>query len=356
VTNFGYTENDKLLSDTNKQNTLINNLISLLKSRNGDGVNFDIEMVRGTQKTNLVSFMRKAATRIKDSIPGAEISMAGPAVDWSNGWDYAQLGQICDYIIFMGYNYYYSGSSTAGPVAPISGSGYTIAWTITDYLNKSVLAKKVWAGFPLYGYDWPVKSSARMDSAIAKGSSRTYTVIKSQYIDTIPAGNKFFDATYNVPWYRYTVGTTWRQTWYDDSLSLVKKYQLVNQRNLGGIGFWALSYQGSGTEIWTGVSSSFPLVHAAEVAQLPSDFAIGQNFPNPFNGETNIEVKVKIEAKIEVVVYDLLGREVATIVNEKMNPGVQRIQWNAGNLPSGVYIYRARDGEISDVKKMIVLR
>ena len=63
--------------------------------------------------------------------------MATPAIDWSNSWDYNMLAQITDGLFIMGYNYQWSGSSTSGPTSPLTGSGYTLTWTVNDYLNKT---------------------------------------------------------------------------------------------------------------------------------------------------------------------------------------------------------------------------
>ncbi|MCK7533352.1 MAG: glycosyl hydrolase family 18 protein [Marinilabiliales bacterium] len=114
-------------------------MISQLQSRNGDGVNFDFESVPAAQKANMVSFCRRAVRGIKAVLPAAEISLATPAVNWSDGWDLGTLAGICDYIIMMGYNYYWSGSTTAGPVAPVSGETYHIVRSINeDYLADGV--------------------------------------------------------------------------------------------------------------------------------------------------------------------------------------------------------------------------
>jgi len=156
IVNFDAAPNTKILSDTNKQNRLITDIIQMLLLRNGDGVNVDFEAVPVTMRTNLVTFMRKLTTSIKASFPDGEVSMAAPAVDWSGSWDLAALGQICDYLIIMGYDYYWSGSSTAGPVAPLAGESYNITRSITTYLSAGVPAKKLLLGVPWYGYDWPV--------------------------------------------------------------------------------------------------------------------------------------------------------------------------------------------------------
>lgn len=229
IVNFGNASNTKILSDTNKQNHLITDIIQMLLLRNGDGVNIDFEAVPAAMWTNLVSFMRKLSTRVKASFPNGEILMAAPAVDWSGAWDLAALGQICGYLIIMGYDYYWSGSSTAGPVAPL-------------------------AGVPWYGYDWPVKDSSRKSTATGTASSKTYTIAEP----LAQAYRKIFDATTKVPWYSYKSGAQWYQCWYDDSTSLALKNALVNSKNLAGIGIWALGHEGGPKEIWNGLKASFP--------------------------------------------------------------------------------------------------
>ncbi|MBF8297077.1 MAG: hypothetical protein HW389_3622 [Bacteroidetes bacterium] len=371
VTNFGYDQNDKLLSDTVKQERMITTLISLLKSRSGDGVNFDLELVLNTQRANLVSFMRRASTRIKAEIPLAEISMATPAVDWSGSWDFAQLAQVCDYLIVMGYAYYYGGSSTAGPVAPLAGENYNITRTIDTYLAVGVPPQKLYLGVPWYGYDWPVESSVRMAKTTGAGSSRTYAAAEPM----AALYGKVFDQATKVPWFAYHDGASWRQVWYDDSASLAMKYGLVNARNLGGIGIWALSYDGGRPEIWSGIKSAFtPTGVETFVGDVPQRLELLQNYPNPFNPTTKIEFRISnFSAKggsasgggfVSLRVFDVLGREVATLVDEMRQPGFYTVQWDASLLPSGVYLYRLCAGETSigtgrsfiETKRMTLLR
>ena len=161
VTNFGGDSNDRILEDSAKQTTMINTLIQLLLARSGDGINFDFEEVNGAQRSNLVLFMQHVATQVKARIPGAEISMAMPAVDWNNAFDLLHLSQTCDYLILMGYDYYWGGSSTAGPVAPLAGETYDVTISVNTYLSAGVDPGKLLLGVPWYGYDWPVTGTGR---------------------------------------------------------------------------------------------------------------------------------------------------------------------------------------------------
>lgn len=353
VTNFGYDQNDKLLSDTVKQQRMINTLIALLQQRGGDGVNFDLESVRLTQRANLVAFMRRASTQIKAQLPNAEISMATPAVDWLGSWDFAQLAQICDYLIVMGYDYYYSGSTTAGPVAPLEGENYNITRTVTTHLGAGVPNSKLLLGVPWFGIDWPVQSSARKSSRTGTASSRTYTEAEQM----ASLYGKTFDVLTKVPWFSYQISSAWRQVWYDDTTSLSAKYALVNTRALGGIGIWALSYDGARREIWNGIKAAFATTGIGRPGEVqPAQFGLYQNYPNPFNPSTAISYQLPAVRLVKLKVFDALGREVATLADQVMPAGFHTVTWSAQNVPSGIYIYRFIAGNHVESRKMQLLK
>ncbi|HLF15360.1 MAG TPA: T9SS type A sorting domain-containing protein [Bacteroidota bacterium] len=89
---------------------------------------------------------------------------------------------------------------------------------------------------------------------------------------------------------------------------------------------------------------------------LPQAYSLGQNYPNPFNPLTTIPYSVPERSEILLTVYDMLGREVATLVNEVQEPGMKTVTFDAGPLPSGVYAYRIVSKTFTDVKKMLVMK
>jgi len=89
---------------------------------------------------------------------------------------------------------------------------------------------------------------------------------------------------------------------------------------------------------------------------LPERYAVEQNYPNPFNPTTTIRYDLPSAVKVTLKVYDLLGREVATLVNEPQQPGRYQITFNAGLLASGVYYYRLDAGGFHSVKKLVLIR
>lgn len=89
---------------------------------------------------------------------------------------------------------------------------------------------------------------------------------------------------------------------------------------------------------------------------LPVVFSLYQNYPNPFNPTTKIHFDLPKNSFTKIVVYDVLGRELETIVNEQLNAGSYTANWNASNYPSGVYFYKLTSGDYSATKKMVLIK
>ncbi len=89
---------------------------------------------------------------------------------------------------------------------------------------------------------------------------------------------------------------------------------------------------------------------------VPLEFALKQNYPNPFNPTTNIVFQLKEEVEVQISVYDILGREVKSLVNEKMKPGTHRIAMDAHDMSAGIYFYSLKAGSFSEMKKMTLIK
>ncbi|HEX3072658.1 MAG TPA: T9SS type A sorting domain-containing protein, partial [Ignavibacteriales bacterium] len=88
----------------------------------------------------------------------------------------------------------------------------------------------------------------------------------------------------------------------------------------------------------------------------PATFSLAQNYPNPFNPETKISFSLPQSGKTMLKVYDMLGREVAELINGEMEKGPHSVSFNGRNLSSGVYIYRLQSGSFTESKKMMLLK
>jgi hypothetical protein len=89
---------------------------------------------------------------------------------------------------------------------------------------------------------------------------------------------------------------------------------------------------------------------------LSRNYSLNQNYPNPFNPSTTISFNLPVRSFVSLKVFDLIGREVATIVSEEMQAGKYSRQWNALDLPSGIYFYRLQAGSFTETKKLILLK
>lgn len=90
--------------------------------------------------------------------------------------------------------------------------------------------------------------------------------------------------------------------------------------------------------------------------EIPADYSVSQNYPNPFNPNTRIDFAIPRSGIVKVVVYDIAGREVQTLVNERLNAGYYKTDFDGSTLSSGVYIYRVQSGDFSTVKKMTLVK
>ncbi|MBI3195084.1 MAG: T9SS type A sorting domain-containing protein [Ignavibacteriae bacterium] len=121
----------------------------------------------------------------------------------------------------------------------------------------------------------------------------------------------------------------------------------------------------SGNGVW-----KRPLTDVLEVKEIasgiPTGFSLEQNYPNPFNPTTNFEFRiVNFSAKggsasggglVTLKVFDILGREVATLVNENLHPGTFSVSWDATGQASGIYYYRLQSGEFSETRKLLLTK
>jgi hypothetical protein len=99
---------------------------------------------------------------------------------------------------------------------------------------------------------------------------------------------------------------------------------------------------------------------------IPSDYMLSQNYPNPFNPKTRFRFAIPppengSNQSVQLKIFDILGSEVETLVNEQLKPGTYEVDWpapagNASNYPSGVYFYKLVAGNFSETKKMVLVK
>jgi len=259
-----FSNHEQFFARERSRETFIDSLISLVRARGADGVNIDFEGVPSSERGSFAAFMVQLARRFHDLLPNSQVSIAIPAVDWSNAFDVATMAQEVDLFIIMGYDYHWSGSPTAGPVSPKNSgtrwSPYDVTRSINSYLSRGVPASRLCLGLPYYGYEWETADTTIGAATRGKGTAVVYSTAAAK---TALHGRRW-EPQSSTPYYAYRSDTTWRECWYDDAISLGAKYDLVRMKGLAGIGIWALGYDGDGEGLWTALAD-----HLSTCARTP---------------------------------------------------------------------------------------
>ncbi|NOY77021.1 MAG: hypothetical protein GXO76_04035 [Calditrichaeota bacterium] len=243
-----------ILTNAAARSRFIQTAVAEVKKGHADGLNVDFELPYSSDSRALSSFMAALTDSFHAAIPGSRVTIATTAVNWGGRFDRRALASGTDGMMIMGYDYHWSGSSNSGAVAPLTGGTYNVTNTVLDYLIASDYHReKLILGVPYYGYEWKTNSNKPGSGIISSVGSRTYQQAE-------PAAQRYgkrWDSYSQTPWYTFNDGTNWHQCWYDDSLSLSLKYNLVLKKDLAGIGIWALGYDGPRKELWGALRDHF---------------------------------------------------------------------------------------------------
>ncbi|MDP2365141.1 MAG: YCF48-related protein, partial [Ignavibacteria bacterium] len=116
---------------------------------------------------------------------------------------------------------------------------------------------------------------------------------------------------------------------------------------------WAVGRNGTILHTTNGGAT---FIEEEKIDKVPTEFLLSQNYPNPFNPSTKISWQSPVGSWQTLKIYDVLGKEVATLVNEEKPAGNYEVNWNASNLSSGVYMYKLQTGNFVETKKMILIK
>ncbi len=106
--------------------------------------------------------------------------------------------------------------------------------------------------------------------------------------------------------------------------------------------------------------TTFPVGIEKISNHIPDSYKLHQNYPNPFNPSTRIKFSIPpskgARGMTQLIIYDILGREIATLVNEQLQPGTYEVEWDGSNYPSGVYFYKLITDDFINTKKMVLIK
>jgi spore germination protein len=258
VTNFGYQNNATFLNNKAAQKNFIKKIITLLKDRNGDGVNIDFECVAGKYRDLLTNFLIDLSTSLKTEKSSYLLTIALPPVDFQQSFNLAQLDRYMDLFVIMGYEYHGIFSKTAGPIAPL-GSGnkwmaLNVEKSVDAYLTTGVTPKKLLLGVPYYGSEWLTNDLTFPSTARSFLKFHTYRGVKDL---TGNYGGVLDDVSVSKYYAYRDPLDIYHQIWFEDTVTLSQKYELVKKKKIGGIGIWALGYDNGHDELWKLIASRF---------------------------------------------------------------------------------------------------
>lgn len=368
ATLFGDTDVLALLSSQTHRTRFMRQIRDAVQAGSADGVIIDFEGPgQNGWPDQLGGFLRDLTDYLHAEIPGSEVSFASPAIDWGNRWDFAEIAASCDYLFIMGYAFSGSWSTTAGPTAPLDGIGRTVASMLSDIRDYGQVVRdhpeKLILGVPYYGCQWKTGSGepgARVDAFVSYPRLR----------DAMPLAERW-GVRWNEPsqtaWYRYQDGAQWIQVWFDDMASLRLKYALALNSRLRGFGMWALGYEGDQPEPWQLIEAfngrRVP-TWVAHGSAVPTALQVEPAYPNPFNGRIGANYRVGGSGRIQIDLYDVLGRRVRSWNRRAESAGLFAWHWDGRDrtgtaAASGIYSirfrYTADDGSAQALTQRIAL-
>jgi len=284
------------------QQTLIDNIITMVESRDAKGVNMDVEALPSAYGEEYTAFMISLCDQIHTTLPGSEVSIASPAVNWSGTLEIEVLKDYIDFFMVMGYDYYWNGSSQAGAVAPlysmVGNYDYNFSKTISYYQSQGVPNEKLVIGVPYYAREWETEGQYAPSNTTGNGDAHTFSYVQNNTSGNYSSENKHFEDNSFAPYYSFNSGG-WKQCFIDDIYSMGKKYDIVNRRGLAGIGIWALGYDNGYIELWELIGSKF--TEDEEYILSDTIFDTGGPAFNYYNYETyTYTITAPVEKLIEL--------------------------------------------------------
>lgn len=244
---------DEVLAYTSKRETAVSQIISCCQQYGIDGINLDFENIMapsdpydasGKAAVNYIQFVRELSVACHKS--GIIFSIDNYVPLYTQHYDRQEQNVFADYLVIMGYDEHYAGSSTAGPVA---SAGF-VEQGITDTMNAGVPASKIINGIPFYTRYWYTDSDglkyggeATMDEASGYASSHG---VEPQWLE---------DQGVNYVSYPGADGNTY-EMWLEDLDAVERKMQLISSYDLGGVSCWKLGQQNDG--VWSIINQYMP--------------------------------------------------------------------------------------------------
>ena len=282
ITSFGFAKNAAFFTNPEAMSAAASAIAELVRAEGLDGVNLDVELLDGENFAAYGLFVGQIRTALRSWNPAARVSVATNGNTSGANMAIQALANGADRVFVMGYSYRTSGSSPAGAIAPIvrTGTLTSLTWTLDMYAAKGIPAAQILLGLPYFGRSWTTTTG--LLNASTTGSAGVF--IPSSRMAGIPDGTVInHDPIEGARWFALQDPTTgiWTQTYFDDPITLRAKYDLANQRQLGGVGIWTLGYDRGIAGYWDALAASFATVRIAGADRYATAAAIANNAFEP---------------------------------------------------------------------------
>jgi spore germination protein YaaH len=263
---------DKFLACRTCWDTFLTSLYSELDYRKVINVNLNFEYVELTttetaQKyTEFTDFVNRGIKSKYGEKAFLVVATFADSLVKARVTNIESIAKVSDGLFIMGYDFHHSNSNNAGPVSPLGGIGtqsdYDIQTMVKDYLTVADSSKLI-MGLPYYGYNWVVEKEEDLakrvpgDDENGFSQSQTYSDIMDTILKVKPEVK--WNELSQSPYFTYTSPDTGaiRQVYYEDVKSLKLKYELAKNSKFGGVGMWALGYDGGYTDFWDLLGTEF---------------------------------------------------------------------------------------------------
>ena len=287
IKSFSDASINPVVSNSAVGQTAIGNIIAAVRSKGLDGVNIDFEGSTSSGypniQTDFTNWVKALSQQLRSSIPGAYLTL--DAYSGSASWDggFMRIDTLAPYVDAFFIMAYDMTAPSDLPNAPLAGPyTYTDTTSVDQYLAKvGGDGSKVILGVPYYGYKFSTSSNAFNAPVTGGQATPAYSDILADIQCASGSPDNLvrnWDSASSTPWlawYSPASGDpcagnrgSWRETYYDDAASLGAKYDLVNQRNIRGVGMWALGYDHGSTDLWQAIGQRFTGVRWAGWASL----------------------------------------------------------------------------------------
>ncbi len=266
-----------LLDDAGAQERVIEQSVDLVRRRGIDGINIDIEYdgdPGDEYRTRFTAFSKNLTERMHAEVPASQVTVSvyASGVRYPKVQDIGEVANVTDGIFMMGYDFAVSSSEVAMPTAPLGGYKegkywYDITTAVDDFLAV-MPADKLILGTPWYGLNFEVYEPSFKAETVSwyywgrRGVLQTYKNVK-EYVHPNRSDSTDYktgwDEVGQVGWKAYytPASGTWRMVYMDDPRSLGAKYDLAKNKELLGIGIWAIGFEDDSAEMWDTVRQKF---------------------------------------------------------------------------------------------------